>query len=586
MRNYLEIYQCAITKLFSFKYGFCIIALLNYMSILFVVIAGTLAISAALPAALGHNGWVGNHTPYISYEDMEIGIHVDVTPYDLTVGGVDEVNLKIRLFDLLTDNALEQVTYRVDVWRAGDLLARNLFYDHDGVLYVRVLPDDDCDAAYPSECTNYGGSEHPNFPEALYVLGTECNDDNVDICARPTIAGPVFDKGGLYNIKVNIEGASGPKGQVAERLTYDTFVSIAQERDFLIRTGYTEEIPVVVKTYYDDVGNFAFDPSDSSITFDMPFDWSPEYVGMVPVVHEEIRIPSSFTPYSDGMQLKGYVNGFEIGQRALLYDPYSIEDTNIIHFLVSQSELERINAALGPDHHANKNMNFRLVPVHDVLKKFAEFHLVDTVNFAPIQTSIRLSWDGAYGASQTIPFEFAFFDSDGQLIPDVWYAYSVIDESDQVLFSSAVVDPYNPLIPAPEGIDIQSIHVPTEGTFRIDVHVAKTGLDLDANYSGIGSALVEMGPAQPATSQIPAWVKSNAALWTEGAIDDAVFVQAIQFLIQQGIIDIPPTESGDGSGGIPGWVRNNAMLWGEGTIDDVVFTHAIQFLIRQGIIVV
>ncbi len=556
------------------------------MSILLVVIAGTLAIFAAHPTALGHNGWVGNHTPNISYEDMEVAVHVDVTPYDLTVGGVDEVNLKIRFFDLLTDNTLDQVTYRVEVWKNGDLLARSLFYDDDGILYVRVLPESDCDAAELNQCTNYGGSEHVSVPEALYVFGIECNDDNLDICARPTITGPVFDKGGLYNIKIDIEGASGPKVQVAERLTYDTFVSIAQEQNFLIRTGYTEEIPVVVKTYYDDVGNFAFDPSDNSITFDMPFDWSPEYVGMVPVVHEEIRIPSSFTPYSDRMQLKGYVNGIEIGQRALLNDPYSMEETNIIHFLVSQSELERINAVLGPDHHANKNMNFRLVPVHDVSKKFAEFHLVDTVNFAPIQTSIRLSWDGAYGANQTIPFEFAFFDSDGQLIPDVWYAYSVIDESDQVLFSSAVIDPSNPLIPAPEGIDIQSIHVPTEGIFRIDVHVAKTGLDLDATYSGIGSALVEIGPAQPAASQIPAWVKSNAALWTEGAIDDAVFIQAIQFLIQQGIIDIPPTESGDGSGGIPGWVRNNAMLWGEGTIDDVVFTYAIQFLIRQGIIVV
>ena len=556
------------------------------MSILLVVIAGALAIFAAHPTALGHNGWVGYHTPNISFEGMEVAVHVDVTPSDLTVESVDEVNLKIRLFDLLTDNTLEQVTYRVEVWRAGDLLARSLFYDHDGVLYVRVLPDDDCDAAYPRDCTTYGGSEHASAPGALYVFGTECDDDNIDICARPTITGPVFDEGGLYNIKVDIEGASGPKVMVAEVLTYDTFVSIAQEQDFLISTAYTEEIPVVVKTYYDDVGNFAFDPSDNSITFDMPFDWSPEYVGMVPVVHEEIRIPSSFTPYSDKMHLKGYVNGVEINTRAVLNDPYSIEDTNIVHFLVSQSELERINAVLGPEHHANKNINFRLVPVHDVSKKFAEFHLVDLVNYDPTQTNIRLSWDGAYGANQTIPFEFAFFDSDKQLIPDVWYAYSVIDESDQVLFSSAVVDPYNPLIPAPEGIDIQSIHVPAEGTFRIDVHVAKAGLDLDATYSGIGSTLVDMGPAQTTTSQIPAWVKSNAVLWTEGAIDDAVFVQAIQFLIQQGIIDIPPTESGDGSGGIPGWVRNNAMLWGEGTIDDVVFTYAIQFLIRQGIIVV
>ena len=256
---------------------------------------------------------------------------------------------------------------------------------------------------------------------------------------------------------------------------------------------------------------------------------------------------------------RGYVNGVEINQRALLNDPYSIEDTNIIHFLVSQTELEKINAALGPEHHANKNMNFRLVPIYDVSKSFAEFYLVDLVNYDPTQTNVRLSWNDAYGAGQTIPFEFAFFDSDKQLITDVWYEYSVMDEFNQVLFSSATIDPNNPLIFAQEGIDIQGIHVPAEGIFRIDVSVNGTGLDLDTTYSGIGSALVEIGAvqpevAQPATFQIPVWVKNNAVLWTEGAIDDAVFIQAIQFLVQQGIIDIPPTESGtgSGSGGIPG----------------------------------
>ena len=112
--------------------------------------------------------------------------------------------------------------------------------------------------------------------------------------------------------------------------------------------------------------------------------------------------------------------------------------------------------------------------------------------------------------------------------------------------------------------------------------MAGTGLDFDTTYSGRGSALSEIGPIQPEaappeTSQIPAWVKNNAVLWTEGAIDDAVFIQAIQFLIQQSIIDIPPTESGDGSdsGEIPAWVKNNAVLWTEGAIDDAVFIQAI-----------
>ena len=535
----------SIAKLFSFKYDFCLILLLYYVPGLLVVIAGILAISAALPESFGHAPG-GDQAPPISFEGMEVTVRTDITPYDLAVGDIDEVNLKIRLFDLLSEYTFEQVTYRVEVWKNGDLLARNAFFDEDGMLYVEVRPDSDCDAEKLHQCTGYWGSKHPLSLESIYVQGIECNDDNVDVCARPIITGPVFDKGGLYNIRIDIAGASGPKVLVAERLTYDTFISIVHEQDFLIRTANAEETPVAVKTYYDDVKNFAFDLSDHSITFDMPFDWSPDYVGLVPTVHEEIQIPSSFPYYSEQTQFKGYVNGIEIDRRALLTDPYSLKDTNIIHFLIPLSELERINAVLGPEHHANKNMNFRLVPIHDVSRSFTEFYLVDLASFDPVQTNIRLSWDDAYGAGQTIPFEFAFFDSERQLITDVWYGYSVLDESDQVIFSSAAADPANPLISASEGIDIQSIHVPTEGAFRIDVHVNGTGLDLDATYSGIGSALVKMDPAQPEasqpdqtrseTSQIPAWIKNSAALWTEGAIDDAVFIQAIQFLVQQGVI--------------------------------------------------
>ena len=569
-----------------------------------IIAVGILAISSfAVPTAFGH-GLGGDQAPPINFEGMDVTVRTDITPSDLAAGNFDDVNLKVRFFDLLTDNTLEQVTYRIEVWKGEDLLARNLFYDDDGVLYVEVRPKSDCDAAELKDCTKYGGSEHASAPGALYVFGTECDDENIDICARPTITGPIFDKGGLYNIKIDIEGASGPRVQVAERLTYDTFISIAQEQDFLIRTAHAEEIPVVVKTYYDDVSNFVFDPSDNSITFDMPFDWDPEYVGLVPVVHEEIQFPSSFTPYSVGKQFKGYINGIEIGQRALLNDPYTLDNTNIIHFLVSQTELEKINDALGPEHYTNKNMNFRLVPIDDVSKSFTEFYLVDLVDYNPIPTNVRVSWDARIGAGQAIPFEFAFFDSNNQLIPDVRYAYSVLDESKNVLFSSYGANPNNPLITATEGIDIQDILIPAQGLYQIDVHLVESGLDSDTSNSGIGSALVEIGPAMDVTDvpdpapvvvdpsssstpQIPSWIKDTASFWVDGAIDDATFIQAIQFLIQQDIIIVPPTDAGvDSDATIPSWIKDTASFWVDGAIDDATFIQAIQFLIQQGIIVV
>ena len=87
------------------------------------------------------------------------------------------------------------------------------------------------------------------------------------------------------------------------------------------------------------------------------------------------------------------------------------------------------------------------------------------------------------------------------------------------------------------------------------------------------------------TPIVPEWIKNNAGWWAEGAIDDQAFVQGIQFLITNGILDIPQTQSGESSGNeIPAWIKNNAGWWAEGAIDDQAFVQGIQYLITTGIL--
>ena len=561
---------------------------------LFITIIGIFTIPALIPDAFGH-GLGGDQAEPISFEGMEVTVRTDLTPSDITVEDIDDVNMKIRFFDTLTDTTLEKVTYRIEVWRSGDLLARNLFYDLDGRLDVEIRPDANCNEADLWKCSVYGGSEHVTAPGALYVFGEACNDDNLDTCARPTITGPIFEKGGLYNIRIDIEGATSPKTQLANLLSYDTFVSVAQEQNFLVQTASADELPIVVKTYYDDVENFQFDTSDNSINFDMAFDWSPDYVELVQVVHEEVRVPKSFVPYAEGKQFKGYVNGIEVDQRALLNDPYSYDDTNVVHFLITNAELTRINDALGPGNYDSGNMNLKLVPLDEASKSSTEFYLVDTTNFEEVPTTVNISWDGKYGANGEIPFEFTFFKEDRQLLRDVRYSYIALDENNNEIARYDGDEPNNPGILATEGIDIQRIFVPSEGQMRIDILVYGTGLDYDPTYSGIGSAIIEIGPGAPSSTvtppptteekAIPGWIKNNAEWWADGAIDDASFVQGIQFLIEEDILRIPPTTqgAGDGSNEIPGWIKNNAGWWAEGAIDDDSFIQGIQFLIKEGI---
>ena len=56
-------------------------------------------------------------------------------------------------------------------------------------------------------------------------------------------------------------------------------------------------------------------------------------------------------------------------------------------------------------------------------------------------------------------------------------------------------------------------------------------------------------------------------------------------MINEEIMNIPPTQSGESSGEeIPSWIKNNAAWWAEGAVDDATFLNGIEFLIENGLI--
>jgi len=84
---------------------------------------------------------------------------------------------------------------------------------------------------------------------------------------------------------------------------------------------------------------------------------------------------------------------------------------------------------------------------------------------------------------------------------------------------------------------------------------------------------------------IPAWIKEVAAFWCDDKIDDAAFIDGIQYLIDNEIIIVEATSSGTGSSQeVPAWVKNNACWWSLGSITDEDFASGLEYLIGQGII--
>ena len=97
-----------------------------------------------------------------------------------------------------------------------------------------------------------------------------------------------------------------------------------------------------------------------------------------------------------------------------------------------------------------------------------------------------------------------------------------------------------------------------------------------------------ISPTTAQDSEIPAWIKNNAGWWSEGQIDDTTFLQGIQFLIKEGIMIIPPTETSEyvQSQEVPAWIKNNAGWWANNLITDNDFIKGIEFLVENGIIII
>ena len=86
---------------------------------------------------------------------------------------------------------------------------------------------------------------------------------------------------------------------------------------------------------------------------------------------------------------------------------------------------------------------------------------------------------------------------------------------------------------------------------------------------------------------IPDWIRNNAKWWSDGLIGDSDFVNGIQFMIKEKIINIPnlPEQASEtAEEKVPDWIRNNAGWWANGLISEDDFVNGLKYLVEQGII--
>ncbi|NNM36577.1 MAG: peptidase, partial [Nitrosopumilus sp.] len=84
---------------------------------------------------------------------------------------------------------------------------------------------------------------------------------------------------------------------------------------------------------------------------------------------------------------------------------------------------------------------------------------------------------------------------------------------------------------------------------------------------------------------IPDWIKNNAKWWSSSTVSDSEFIDALEYLIQSGLITVnSDAKISISEQTIPDWIKNNAKWWSEGQISDEDFVKSIQYLVKKGII--
>ena len=91
-------------------------------------------------------------------------------------------------------------------------------------------------------------------------------------------------------------------------------------------------------------------------------------------------------------------------------------------------------------------------------------------------------------------------------------------------------------------------------------------------------------PPSVFAENVPDWVKNTAGWWADDKISETEFVNAVEFLVKENIIQVDASQASETPQSVPGWVKNTAGWWATDVISETEFVNAIAFLIENGII--
>jgi len=455
--------------------------------------------------------------------------------------------ISFALFETDTGVAVKNVTYFVMLTKQNEVLFDITSQRDDGVFVLKLHTTEDDQITVDEEDSNFFGS----------LLGGS---------KIVNVKGNIFGSGGLYDFKVIITTGDDYSNVLSPPLDYDVGISFLDKTSHSINDINFGQQKLNVITYYELINDdFTYDQNKKMISYSMPFDWSEKNIEQISVVHHELIIPKTF----GDLMVKSFstnVNGIQVPDNVITIDDFSPEN-RVVHLVLNQKEISQLSKKI--QDYPSK-MHFSIMPSAE--------NLPLTTMTENAQFRLNLSWEPQnIKSGSTTTFYFQILDAFLLDRPvSVSYDLSIFHDGEKIAQASG--------ISADMGHNVVEFDVPDDVTGVMTLQFE------NLNGSDLANAIlpVVVNRINIDETSIPAWIKNNAGWWATDQIDDSSFLQGIQYLIQEEIMVIPPTETSESpeSQQVPAWIKNNAGWWADGQIDDNSFVSGIQYLIKVGIIIV
>jgi len=290
-----------------------------------IFVIAAIAVSLLFPVSSVYGHGLGIDTiRSVDVQGKKISISVELP---ISFEQTSEKQITITATEDETKENARNVTFLIGLFHENKMIFRNYFFAPDGVLPIKVNPTQEGEITIHGEQDSLLGAWH----------GTESNPI--------MISGPIFNSGGLYNFEIEVRTIDEPTNIIENSAVYNADLSIADSTEFLQKDAQNQNVQFKIKSYFDNISNFEYDPIAKQVTFEMPFDWSEKQMSHIPVVHEEVHFPKNFAEFLSP-SYTGKANGIDLFKASVTIDDYTEDDERIVHFVLLQDHLRFIKNQL------------------------------------------------------------------------------------------------------------------------------------------------------------------------------------------------------------------------------------------------